>query len=207
MSTPPEKETQKEKKKKDDKDFLDQAVKFLKDHIDTFGVKNSEFTIFKSEVNALTAAVNAIKPEANAAVATFNGFNAEATLVKAEWTKWDLAKIAEDKVLDMRGMSPEKLKLHAQAGLDLAKELRPHVQRFMDQYPRERSGAMRDTARDHGQRIQNVERYIRGLRNRTANSVAPTRRAEPVNVGNVQAVASHLNHLERRINNLITAIG
>ncbi|OEJ94868.1 hypothetical protein [Streptomyces thermolilacinus] len=203
MGNPPEKG----KSKKDDKDILDEAVELFKNYTERFGVKKPEFTAVKSEVNAVVAAVNAFKPEANAAVATFNGFNAEATLVKAEWTKWDLAKIAEDKVLDLQGMSPEKLKLHAQAALDLAKELRPHVQRFMDQYPRERSREITDTARDHGRRLQTVERYIQSLRNRTANSVAPARRAEPVNVGNAQAVASHLNHLERRINNLVNAIG
>ncbi|MFI5808099.1 hypothetical protein [Streptomyces sp. NPDC051561] len=167
-------------------------------------VKKSEITGLKSEVNAAVAAVNGLKPEMNALAATFNVANAEATLVKAEWTKWDLVQIAQDAASRRRGEMPDQLKLQAQAALDLAKELRPHVQRFIDKYP---PGKIERQFSGHNSRIGAVEQYVRRVQGRSANSVARAVQATPSSAGDPQQTARHLNNLERRINGLISALG
>ncbi|MEV8307136.1 hypothetical protein AB0P36_07140 [Streptomyces flavidovirens] len=186
---------------------------FFKKYVEAEFAKKAEVTAFKSEFNALVAGANGLKPEANLAATTFNVANAEATLFKAEWTWIDLAKKAEEANARRLEQSPEQLKLRATAALDLAKELRPHVQRFMDQYPNRRSGAIDEKFSRHGIRIESLERYVSGVRDSAANRVVPGRLASadsggtPGTAGNAEAVATHLNNLELRINDIISALG
>ncbi|MGX1883544.1 hypothetical protein [Streptomyces sp. NPDC055287] len=167
-------------------------------------VKKPEFTLVKSEVNGLVAAVNGIKPELNGVAATANVLNAEATVFKAEWTGIDLAARAEEAQNRRLGQTPEQLKVHAQAALDLAKELRPHVQRFIDKYP---PGKIEREFSGHNTRIRIVEDYMRRVQGRSANSVARGVQATPQSAADATQTARHLNNLERRINGLIAALG